>query len=79
MNVLFFSFSRTDVRINLARTKQPVKPVLQEKATAVCVLLELTGSIARTVRKLYQTMDNFNLPEFFQLELRNVGMWQFSN
>ena len=49
---VFFSCPRTDVRINLARTKQPVKPVLPVKATAVCVLLDLTGSIARTVRKL---------------------------
>ena len=52
MDVFFFSCPRTDVRINLARTKQPVKPVSQVKATAVCVLLDLTESIARTVRKL---------------------------
>ena len=62
---VFFSCPRTVVRINLARTKQPVKPVLPVKATAVCVLLDLTGSIARTVRKLEQTMDNLDLPEFF--------------
>ena len=45
----FLSLTRMPVGINLARTKQPVKLVLPEKDTGVCVLLDLKGSIARTV------------------------------
>ena len=48
-DVCFLFCPRTDVRINLARTKQPVKPVLQVKATAVCALLNLTGITVRMV------------------------------
>ena len=48
-DVCFLFCPRTDVRINLARTKQPVKPVLQVKATSVCALLNLTGITVRMV------------------------------
>ena len=37
------------VRINLVRTKQPVKPVLPVRDTIVCVLLDLKENIARSV------------------------------
>ena len=37
------------VRINLVRTKQPVKPVLPVRDTIVCVLLDLKENTARAV------------------------------
>ena len=40
------------MRISLARTKQPVKPVLPVKDITVCVQWDLKGIIARTVSQL---------------------------
>ena len=37
------------VRTNLARTKQPARPVLQTEITNVCVFLDLLAMIVKTV------------------------------
>ena len=47
--LISFRVPRTLVQISLARTKQPVKPVLPVKDITVCVQWDLKGIIARTV------------------------------
>ena len=44
-----FFCPRTNVSITFARTKQPVKPVLQTKDTAVCVLQDLKENTVKSV------------------------------
>ena len=67
----FLSLTRMPVRINLAGTKQPVKLVLPEKDTAVCVLLDLKGSIARTVIN--------KAKRYFHKKIRHVFLLEFAS
>ena len=47
----FFFLLRTLVQRNLARTTQPVRPVLQTEITSVCVFLDLLAMTVKTVGK----------------------------
>ena len=46
---LSFFLSRTNVSITVAKIMQPVKPVLQTRDTAACVLLDLKEITVRFV------------------------------